>query len=260
MKSVPPFLMDRRMTQPIARCLFLPWDSEFFGVPIARVVSPRLETAQLQAAVHWCNTERISCLYWLADPVESNAKLADHMDFTKIDDRVMMHRILMGSEALEGTDPRIRACETEDIAALKQIAATHHNDSRFHRDDGFDRKRCSALFETWIVHDCAGAADAVWVACVDAKPVGYLSCHVRPGNQGELGLFAVAEEHRCKGLGTALLHRGLRYFAQRGIGEVGLVMQGRDESARRLFAKNRFTITNTQWWYHRWFNREAMVA
>ena len=46
-------------------CEELPWDSSFFGVSIARVLSPRLDAAGAADVVEWCRERRIDCVYCL---------------------------------------------------------------------------------------------------------------------------------------------------------------------------------------------------
>ena len=247
------------MTPSAPRCLLLPWDSEFFGVRIARIVAPRLDSAQWAAASQWCATENIDCLYWLADPTDGNAHLAKSIGLTKVDERVFLRKILVAP--LEPiTIPDVRLCEPDDVVHLKEIAAASHADSRFHHDGGFAPARCTRLYETHVVHDCAGGADAVWVATRDGLPVGSISCHLRPGRIGEIGLFAVAPEHRGQGIGRSLLQHALHYFGERGVSEVGITANSRSHIGRQLAERFGFAVTSVQWWYHRWFRREALAA
>ena len=48
-------------------CHYLEWDSQFFGVRIARLVERRLTPESIAAAERWCAGERIACVYFLAD-------------------------------------------------------------------------------------------------------------------------------------------------------------------------------------------------
>ena len=49
------------------RCRLLEWDSEFFDCRIARLDGARLSQDQMEKVDRWCATERIDCLYFLAD-------------------------------------------------------------------------------------------------------------------------------------------------------------------------------------------------
>ena len=48
-----------------ALCEELPWDSSFFGLSIARVVPSRLDQESCDAALDWCRSKRVDCLYFL---------------------------------------------------------------------------------------------------------------------------------------------------------------------------------------------------
>ncbi|HEY8504748.1 MAG TPA: GNAT family N-acetyltransferase [Gemmataceae bacterium] len=241
------------MGTPPCRCL--PWDSEFFGCRIARADDPRPDADTLRRALSWCRAEGIDCLYWLADADEECARLAEHFGFREVDRRVTLAR--RGTPPGEGDEPVaggiIRPCRPEDVPDLRQIAAASHTDSRFFADGRFDPRRCGEMYAVWVANSCAGAADAVWVADVAGRAVGYCTLHRRDGGIGEIGLFAVAESHRGKGLGKALLVRGLRQFAEWGVGEVRVVTQGRNRAARHLYERVGFAERLRQVWYHRWF-------
>ena len=46
---------------------YLDWDSRFFGRRIARVRGHHLNDHLVAAILEWCSTQRIDCLYFLAD-------------------------------------------------------------------------------------------------------------------------------------------------------------------------------------------------
>ena len=50
----------------IDRCRHLSWDSEFFGLRIARLDGARLHPDEVEKIDRWCIAERIDCLYFLA--------------------------------------------------------------------------------------------------------------------------------------------------------------------------------------------------
>jgi len=202
------------MDQP---CEFLPWDSEFFGHRIARVVGHRLDPDLAEAVMAFATRERIDCLYFLADSDDvRTVRTAEDSGFRLVDVRVTLERFSSGGQDRpEGLSRRnnasgggaergheappaqqppaavhagtilrgnIRASVVSDIPALEAIARTAHRDSRFYADPGFPDERCDALYETWIRRSCEGWADLVLVAEVDGRLSGYVTCHLRaPG-------------------------------------------------------------------------------
>ncbi len=48
--------------QPTAPCTYLDWDSDFFGVRIARVNASRLSEETVAPILAWCAAQAIDCL------------------------------------------------------------------------------------------------------------------------------------------------------------------------------------------------------
>ncbi|MBA2735755.1 MAG: hypothetical protein H0U50_03095 [Pyrinomonadaceae bacterium] len=45
-----------------------------------------------------------------------------------------------------------------------------------------------------------------------------------------------------------------RWFAERNINQISVVVQGRNVKAQRLYQKNNFLTSSVELWYHLWFN------
>ena len=231
-------------------CRFLEWDSDFFGFRIATVTDSELTRDTLGRIVQWCAQERIRCLYLLArgDDRET-AELAGGHGFRFVDIRAEYGCSLEGQQ-----DPvqELRRAMPGDIPALTQIARCSHTDSRFYFDGQFPRERCDELYSTWIEKSCRGYAKAVLVAECDGKPAGYVTGNWN-GQSGQIGLLAVADWARGRGLGRTLVRSALQLFREQGIQTVKVVTQGRNIESQRLYAQCGFSIASVNIWYHRWF-------
>ena len=237
-------------------CEHLPWDSEFFGRRIARVCGNRLDASAIEALEKWCSEHAVECLYFLADPDDpATIRLAEDHRFRMVDIRVTF-----GTKLTSRVPPApsgalsIRPFAPGDAAALQTIARGSHRHSRFYRDGRFPAERCDDLYATWIEKSCQGYAEAVLVAEADDRAVGYISCHVDP-DEGRIGLVAVADGMRGKGVGHALVHAALDWLAARGLSRASVVTQGTNAEAQRLYERCGFTTRTIQLWYHRWFDR-----
>jgi dTDP-4-amino-4,6-dideoxy-D-galactose acyltransferase len=235
-------------------CTYLDWDSNFFECRIARVNGHRLDEAKLTEVLAWCNTNRIDCLYFLADSNDpQTAALAERNGFLQTDVRLTLERTLAGSAAAVATADKVRLARREDLSALKAIARTGHRDTRFYFDLHFDRAKCDLLYETWIENSFTGFAQAVLVAEMNAEPVGYLTCSLR-GVESQIGLVGVADKCQGMGLGKQLVESFLAWSVEHGADRATVVTQGRNVSAQRLYQRMGFLTAGLQLWYHRWFN------
>ena len=241
-------------TKEEALCSYLAWDSNFFGLRIARLNRARLDEQTLASAFDWCNSNRIDCLYFLADSDDpATPVLASQNGFVLTDVRLTLEKQFAHSETWPAR-PAIRLAKEEDLPALKEIARTTHRDTRFYFDGHFDHDKCDQLYATWIENSFRGFAQAVLVAEVESTPAAYLTCHLR-GGESQIGLLGVGAAYQGRGLGTKLVQRFLAWSREHNATRATVVTQGRNLPAQRLYQRNGFVTASLQLWYHRWFSR-----
>jgi len=236
-------------------CEYLDWDSEFFGRRIGRVTASRVTEKSIADIDAWCSAYRIECLYFLADSTDRpTTRLAQENDFRFVDARVTLDvRSTKACGPEDGaTGSAVRRATEADIDPLKAIARRNHRDTRFYYDGNFPVQRCDELYETWIEKSCRGWAENVLVAAKHGEIEGYISCHVRTAGIGQIGLAAVSEKARGRGVGRALLANAIRWFSEEGVDVVSVVTQGRNVRAQRLYQRCGFTTRSVELWFHRW--------
>ena len=234
-------------------CTHLAWDSEFFGLRIARLNCSRLDEATVAAALGWCAAQRVDCLYFLADSEHAKTlSLAEHHGFQLTDIRMTFEQNPVSPASRTDDSGSIRMAREDDLPALREIAGRTHRDTRFYFDPHFDRAKCDRLYETWIENSYRGYAQAVLVAEAENVPAAYLTCH-RKGSETQIGLLGVSQAHQGKGFGTQLVTRFLDWSYEQKATRASVVTQGRNLAAQRLYQRNGFVTASVQLWYHRWF-------
>jgi dTDP-4-amino-4,6-dideoxy-D-galactose acyltransferase len=237
-----------------ALCSYLDWDSTFFGLRIARLNRTCLDEQTLVLVFEWCRSNRIDCLYFLADSGDAATPvLAGQNGFLLTDVRLTLEKQLAHNEAAPA-EPAIRLAKEEDLPALQEIARNTHRDTRFYFDGHFDRSRCDQLYATWIENSFRGFAQGVLVAEVDGTPAAYLTGHLRSA-ESQIGLLGVGARHHGRGVGTKLVQRFLSWSREHSAVRATVVTQGRNLPAQRLYQRNGFVTASLQLWYHRWFSR-----
>lgn len=240
-------------------CTFLDWDSRFFERRIARLNRPRLDEASVGATFDWCRSNRIDCLYFLADSDDATTScLVEQNHFQQTDVRITLARTLaehdLTTSLTTSIEKGIRLARPEDAGALRAIARIVHRDSRFYFDRHFERGKCDLFYETWIENSIASFAQAVLVAEVNENPVGYITCHLQD-RESQIGLAGIAEKYQKMGLGGKLTEGFLAWSAQEGTRRATVVTQGRNVRAQRLYQRNGFVTESVKLWYHRWFSK-----
>jgi dTDP-4-amino-4,6-dideoxy-D-galactose acyltransferase len=237
-----------------APAVVLDWDSAFWGFRIGRVVGEGM-TAELAAALEaWAAEEAVSCLYFLT-PADDHETVdsAQQARFRFVDVRLELNQPFSPVEPTR----LVRPYEHRDLDALRAIAQTSHEITRFYADPRFPRARCRELYDTWIVRSCEeGFADGVLVADIDGRAVGYVTCdYDEGGRSGSIGLIAVADSERGAGLGDELVRGALHWMNDRGAAEAHVVTQGANVAAQRTFQRAGFRTSSVKLWFHCWYER-----
>ena len=238
------------------RCRVLDWDSEFFGIRIARLDGDRLCPDEVEKANRWCAAERIDCLYFLADSrCPDTVATAEGNGFGLKDLRITYEwKSSLGARGIQphiGERVKVRAFSEPDLDRLIEIARVAHTDSRFFFDRRFPRERAAALYEIWIRKGCA--SDHVIVGEAETGPAGYLSCHLSSERVGSIGLAAVDARFHGQGIGRAMMEAALRWFREKGVTDLSVVTQGRNVAAHRFYQSAGFLTKSIESWYHKWF-------
>jgi len=235
----------------------LDWDTDFFGHKIARANVRQLDNNTYSQLESQCKSEKIQCLYFLADSDHpSTIRLLEDNDFRFVDIRSdFIHSGYIPNIPPLPSNISLRASSSDDLQTLSSIAQDAYSQSRFYVDPNFDNQRVSDMYDIWlsksINHDLA---DYVVVAELENTAVGYVTCSIdKSKNTGKIGLVGVAESAQGKKLGTHMVVHAIQWFIQNGIDTIMVTTQGRNIPAQRLYQRCGFITHTQQLWYHKWF-------
>ncbi len=231
----------------------LEWDSSFFGRRIARLVVRRLTAAALISLDDWVVKNQIDCVYFLCEAADSESiALAEQHRFHLADIRMTLENSLRIDRIDSRTTMSVRKAYAGQMEELKAIARSSHKETRFYQDPHFQTSRCDTLYETWIEKSCNGYADMVFTVELGEIVAGYITCHLDSEGVGHIGLLAVAGIARSKGVGSALIHASLNWFAGQQRSLVTVVTQGRNIRAQKLYQRCGFVTRAMELCYHYW--------
>ena len=233
---------------------FLPWDSEFFGRRIAKVLRASLTEEEVQRLDAWCRQEQIDCLYFLSSatggpellPVENNG-------FHLVDLRVTLSAKLDQLPLPSSQSEAICLATEAEIPNLRAIAAHNHLDSRFYADPHFERSKCDELYAIWIENSIKNPNQKVFTYKPEGKALGYVSSYHDELGNAVIGLVGIAKECQGQGIATQLTQECLRVMQAEGCTQVEVVTQGRNTKAIQLYEKSGFRLKSIQTWFHKWY-------
>jgi ribosomal protein S18 acetylase RimI-like enzyme len=231
----------------------LAWDSEFFGVRVARAAGTTLSASEAWRLLSWCEVERVELLYFLAGLEPATIREAEKAGFSLMDVRV---ELSAATDAL-GSGAESQACRLlrpGDLELLRPIAREAHHDSRFFADPRIPAGRAEELFVRWLERDAA-LGDQGWAGVIESggHPAGYVTAAIDAEGRGWIRLIAVGAGARGNGLGRALVAGAGRWLADHGVPETRVVTQARNVSAQRLYQHAGFRTAAVHLWYHKWF-------
>lgn len=226
----------------------LSWDTEFWGVKTALATRPDVDA--------WAAANTVGMLWLLvsADEPDRIQQAEDH-NWRYMDTRV---ELFCEHPTSLIRRPFTRPATDDDIPALVGIARVSHRITRFYADPRLPDERCDDLYEAWIRNSYDGWAERVFVAEVGiavghTEPAGYVTVHV-DGDTSSIGLIAVDERWRGKGIGDALVSHAQDWSVTQGM-SMSVVTQGRNVAAQHLFQKRGFRTRRTDLWFHKWYDR-----
>lgn len=235
-------------------CETLSWDSDFFGVSIARVSGDRLDPALANQIDAWCRDNRIDCLYFFARPDDpQTTRAAEDNGYRLTDVRVVFERSSGGADIPVCPDS-VSEFAPADLQSLKTIARQSHRDTRFYFDQRFTSAQAESLYDRWIENSVNGYAQAVLVSRSGDTATGYVTCHLKD-NVGTIGLIAVDQACRGQGHGASLVSAAVKWFTDHGATRVEVATSFRNLPAQRLYQRCSFVSASTQLIYHKWFAR-----
>lgn len=240
-------------------CMFLEWDTNFFGHRIAKVIPNTLTQAEAEAIDHWCLDNDIDCLYLLASSDNMNTvRIAENYHYRQVDVRVIYEHKLdnLVEENNVNSEYHLDIAHVSDIPDILVMMNNSFIHSRFYYDPNFSDEQCNKLYRTWLIRSVEdNLADRVLVMRKDEKAEAVLTCKLDTEMAiGTIGLLSVAESARGQNLALFLSDMALKYFQEMGMMRVEVATQARNISANRLYQKCGFRTKNTYLWYHKWFN------
>ncbi len=248
----------RRTAELLSVVRPLPWDSQFFGIRVGRVTPYSVTEDLLALADRWAREEGIRCLYYLADfGSPRSIRLAEEHGYRLADARVTLSRLVPAAAEPAPGDPPTRPSRGEDLPELRALAATAFTDSRFFFDDRFPRERSRELYAQWVEGLHRGPSGRVFVVELDGRVAGFIACDRVGVSRGVIGLIAVREGYQGRRVGSALVGRALKWFAEQDLPVAQVVTQGRNAGAQRLYQKCGFRTESVRLWYHKWFDEPA---
>ena len=239
----------------------LPWDTEFFSMPIGCISKTALDEETARLVIDEAHLKGVRCLYFEADPQDSlTVRTVEKFGFHLADVRIVLECPFEKRPAplLRYPFPDgliIYTGMESDLEYLEDIAMETSQYSRFSFDHHFKLGEEKRLYQLWIRNSFAGFSDIVFAARWRSEKkhvaVGLVACKIQ-NEVGHIQLAGVHHRHRKKGVGTGLIQAALDWAIQKGATKMQVVTQARNVPAQRLYQQMGFYTKSTTLYYHKW--------
>lgn len=229
----------------------LPWDSDFFGFSVGRVILSEggVDPEALKKAIQTANCAlTYAFLPVLGETIDEIEKprgalvdLGGHCHDLKT-----VYRKTIGVG--EGEQSKGVVTATQMSSELETLAYASGWCSRFVADNRLS-EFFKPMYRKWLERDLA--IGKVFVYPSAEHPKGMVTASICEG-QGKVGLVAVDAKSCGKGIATTLLANMEAWLGSQGIRECEVVTQGMNVAARHLYEKVGFKLHSQMEVWHVW--------
>jgi dTDP-4-amino-4,6-dideoxy-D-galactose acyltransferase len=240
----------------------LDWDSARFGFTVARVHSS-IEFGALEQVAERMRTRGIVVAYLNvhADRPLISPELLARLGGRLVDRRVTYVAGLTSTQTahsgVDSANAQLRIAEfrrNTPTPSLTRLARDSGAFSRFKLDPHIPPGVFEAIYDAWICRSVKHEiADEVLVARKAARIVGFVSVKTS-GALGEIGLLAVGEAARGRGLGHRLVRAAHSAMVRRGCTQARVATQGANVAACALYEAAGYAIQQVEHVYHLWLS------
>lgn len=233
----------------------LAWDTGFFGFPVHSITGLVSDRQALADTLQALRGQGVRLVYWNCPGNdrkgnEAAASLGGWLADLKL---TYARPLAVGKGAvMPATVERLTATSSEDKRLLTELALQSAEHSRFKRDPKMPQDAWCRLFETWMDKSLTGEmADLVLIERHAGRVAGMVTLsHRRP--EAQIGLLAVDERHRGRGVAGRLLQAVAHEASAGGCHGVMVVTQGDNAPACHAYEKAGYRRRNLVHTYHFW--------
>lgn len=228
----------------------LEWDSNFLGFPVAAIKADEFHGFETSSIFQYLKSQKIKLVYLFSeDEISDSLKLAS-LDFLLADDKVTFQKKQI---QLNAVSPYIDFYKDQSVSdGLLNLTYQSGLYSRFFIDKHFEDWVFPKMYKTWIeksvLHEIA---KQVIVYNENKEIKGFITVGDKNGI-GDIGLVAVDEKSRGKGIGKQLLLAADNWFLTQDLYTVQVVTQGLNIPALKLYEAAGFEIFKRNFIYHVW--------
>jgi len=233
------------------------WDSSFFEYNVFKVNKRTLSSKdELSQILDELAKLKAKLCYWPTDPKDNLTQdlIAALANAKLVDKKTIYQRSLKDwVTKLDESEDSISQFETSLTEELLELAIASGGMSRFFIDENFVNQEGPRLYTKWIEKALEEDQTVVFVSKnSEGELDGMLTLTLEENRQSKVGLIAVSEKSRGKGIGKRLINTAFCYAKNNSANDISIVTQASNLAACGLYESFGCEITEQVNFYHIW--------
>ncbi len=229
----------------------LDWDSSFLGISTGMITRQNLTEIEIGNILEKMKMDGYHLVYYPA-AYKIERTLVNRFNGIMADEKITFTKTI-GKITRQETDDHIISYAHKNVSPeLLDLAWESGIYSRFNVDPHFKNNEFRQLYKTWIERSVNREIAKDVLIYKDGPSIGGMITLGEKNNKGDIGLVAVAESARGKGIGKKLMTAAENAFRDMGYNEVQVVTQGVNVPAMNLYQSCGYTIDERLFYYHFW--------
>lgn len=222
----------------------LKWDSEFFKLKIGKINAGNFSPSEFDA-----QKILFDLIYIFEYPESTLISDIENAKAILVDKKVIYQKKIIAVSKDEHITTYTSTIANENLIQLALKSGIH---SRFKIDKNFESSYYEKLYNEWIIKSCSREiAFEVLVYGNENDPDGFITIQQK-NNEAHVGLIAVHERARGKGIGKKLMEAAEFIAKNHTFDTIKVTTQADNIQACSLYEKCGFTIDETIHIYHYW--------
>jgi dTDP-4-amino-4,6-dideoxy-D-galactose acyltransferase len=229
----------------------LEWDSKFFGYPIAKITVDQSGSEKLDQLFKDVTSGNFRLTYFFVPPVEKeiNERIIKKGGVL-VDQKTVFLKTTENHSEFSNHISELHSTEINE--RLIELALQAGIFSRFRIDKNFINNEYEKLYIEWITKSINKEISFTTLMARNGSDVLGITTLDDEVNFANIGLVAVDEAYRGRGIGRDLIHSADTIAFKRGFKEIKVVTQLQNKGACRLYEKCGFRIASITNVYHYW--------
>ena len=231
----------------------LDWDTQFFGIRVAKISSAIREWEQMKEILSQMGKNDVKLAYWASyreiaerDAETVGGRLVDKKTTFGMELRTLKLDDFIPTDMVEVWKPSM---PTNDLELLAVQSSKY---SRFSVDPNVPNGKSKELYKIWLRKSLyKELADEVLVIRENENVVGMATLGEKNG-KGDIGLIAVEERCRGRKFGEMLVRAAQIWFITNGYKFGQVVTQAENTPSCNLYKKCGYSVEKVEYFYHFW--------